>query len=158
MLRGKYPRKPIIERFWIKINKGKSCWNWNGAATGFGYGRFWGGNTYELSHRWSYMHFVGPIPEGLTIDHLCRNTRCVNPSHLEPVTMRENIMRGNSLSALNAKKTHCKRRHKFDEKNTYRYIAKYGPGRGCRLCNRERSRQLRLKLKKIKNITDISKG
>lgn len=93
------------------------------------------------AHRLSYELHKGEIPEGLEIDHLCRNRWCVNPDHLEAVTRRENIMRGDGpkkLGELNSKKTHCKHGHPFDKENT-----RYRPtgGRSCRICNRERQRK-----------------
>lgn len=76
------------ECFWIKVQKTSGCWNWQ-AAKNQGYGTFRG----QRAHRWAYEKLVGPIPEGLTIDHLCRNRGCVNPSHMEPVTASENARR-----------------------------------------------------------------
>lgn len=85
-----------------------------------------GRKQYVAAHRASYELFVGPIPDGLTIDHLCRTTLCVNPLHLEPVTMRENVLRGTSFAAQNAKKTHCLRGHPYD---------KVRSGDGARYCS-----------------------
>jgi hypothetical protein len=91
------------------------------------------------AHRVTYALVKGPIPAGLQLDHLCRNTSCVNPNHLEAVTTRENTMRSTGLSALNAKKTHCLRGHEFTPENTY---VKRGDGaRVCRQCAAERTRR-----------------
>jgi hypothetical protein len=98
------------------------CWHWTGRVARDGYGFLHvGGGRYVLAHRWSYEHHVGPIPEGLTIDHLCRVRHCVNPEHLEPVTQRVNNLRSESEPAKNARKTHCKRGHEFTPENTYRH-------------------------------------
>lgn len=98
-----------------------------------GYGKLkWEGKVIH-AHRVSYELFIGKIPNGLQIDHLCRNTSCVNPFHLEAVTAKENILRGDSLSAKNARKTSCKNGHKFSKENTI--IRKEG-GRACRTCDK----------------------
>lgn len=150
MPRGIFTRKSHIARFWTKVDKTSSCWNWIGSDTGRGYGSFWDGNKCVRAHRWSYERFVGQIPGGLTIDHLCRNTLCVNPKHLEPVTQWENMMRGNSIQAKNARKTHCKRGHEFTEANTHIQIGKNGSRQ--RTCIKCRTRWfLRLKLRTAKN-------
>jgi hypothetical protein len=107
-----------------------SCWIWTGWGDGSGYGRFGIGSKVESAHRWSYELLRTEIPDGLAIDHLCRNRRCVNPWHLEPVTWQENVLRGEGIAAQNARKTHCKSGHEFTEDNTY-----YRPDRpGCREC------------------------
>jgi hypothetical protein len=80
----------------------------------------------------AYELAIGPIPEGLTIDHLCRNRGCVNPAHLEAVTNRTNLLRGDGIAALNARKTHCKRGHEFTPENTY--VWREGT-RACRACH-----------------------
>jgi hypothetical protein len=89
-----------------------------------------------LAHRASYEAFIGPIPDGMTIDHLCRNRKCVNPSHLEAVPMRVNVLRGVGVTAKNAVKTHCVNGHEFNDQNTY----SDSKGRSCRACKRERFR------------------
>lgn len=131
------------QRLWGSIDTSDpdACWPWPGATRGAGYGtiRAFGRNNV-LTHRLAYELAVGPIPEGLVIDHLCRNTRCVNPSHLEPVTPRENTLRGRGIAASNAQKTHCPAGHPYDEENTY--LIKTG-GRMCRTCMRLRMRARR---------------
>lgn len=113
------------------------CWPWIGGTER--YGRFTlHGRTY-YAHRFSYEFYVGEIPEGLEVDHLCRNTRCVNPAHLEPVTHHENLMRGESPSARCARITECPRGHPYTTENTclskgHRY---------CRTCARERMQRRR---------------
>ena len=123
------------------------CWRWVGSKGGSKsrYIRFTLGGRYGkavLAHRFSYGLANGPIPDGLTIDHLCRNTQCVNPDHLEAVTMGVNVLRGNTITAENAAKTHCNRGHEFTEENT----RIEGKGlRRCRTCRRE-SQRLRRQL------------
>ena len=94
------------------------CWEWRAWRCRQGYGHVgFKGKVYG-AHRLVYELLVGPIPAGLSLDHLCRNTRCVNPKHLEPVTHRENVMRGVGVCAINAKKTHCVHGHEFNKENT----------------------------------------
>ncbi len=107
----------FMERFTVDPS---GCWLWNGHVESNGYARFGGGPRRDGAHRWAYRLFVGPIPEGLVIDHLCRVRHCVNPDHLEPVTHAENLRRAPTARAtINATKTECKRGHPFDEENTY---------------------------------------
>jgi hypothetical protein len=125
------------ERFWAKVNRTDSCWLWT--ATGYGgYGWFWDGERPALAHRYSYELHRGPIPEGLVIDHLCRNPPCVNPAHLEAVTQQENLMRGRTIYAENAAKTECPYGHPYSEANTYID----GGSRKCRTCRRNHRRRL----------------
>ena len=115
--------------FWPRVHRHRAdaCWTWLGPKDRKGYGRC----RNQAVHRIAYELLVGPIPAGLHIDHLCRNPACCNPTHLEPVTLVENARRGNGYSALNARKTHCKYGHPYDEANTYR---RGGGGRRCRKC------------------------
>ena len=121
------------KRFWSKVRKGPVCWWWivNGRISE-NYGTITFNKKPMVAHRISWELLRGKIPKGLQLDHLCRNKGCVNPDHLEPVTHRENIMRGNSPWATNAKKTHCLRGHEFTKENTY--IHKSKGGRNCRTC------------------------
>lgn len=120
------------------------CWEWTGHRNADGYGRTNvrnGDGTHRkvLVHRATYEALHGPIPPGLTIDHLCRNRACCNPAHLEAVTHRVNIMRGQGVAARNAAKTHCPHGHEYDEANT----SHRGGQRVCRTCNRDRVRRHR---------------
>mgnify|MGYP001608583411 CR=1 FL=1 len=83
----------LDERFWAKVLVGDGCWDWQASKTPGGYGSFRAADRTVCAHRFSYELLVGPIPEGLDLDHLCRNKGCVNPEHLEPVTRRENMLR-----------------------------------------------------------------
>jgi len=133
----------VAERFWTKVNKngpvwnGTPCWIWLG-STFLGrrgktrYGQFWKVRLVS-AHRVSYELCVGAIPTGLTLDHLCRNTLCVNPSHLEPVSMRENILRGDGITAKHARAKVCSKGHPYEG---YNLIVRYG-WRYCRTCHNE---------------------
>ncbi len=129
------------EGFFAKVWFRPGCWEWSGdiATNGYGsfrYGPMAGGQKQKVgrAHRLAWELFVGPIPNGLVIDHLCRNRRCVNPNHLEPVTHSENLLRGSKTNG-NTFKTHCKRGHEFTEENTYRYPS--GKKRQCLTCKRD---------------------
>jgi len=135
MSRGPSTKTPY-ERFLPKVNKTKSCWNWVGWRNPAGYGQFRNNGKKIPSHRWSYEYFVGPIPRGLVIDHLCRNPSCVNPRHLEPVTIGENFARGENFQRNKMK---CKRGHRFIESNIYRHVN--GRWRRCRICHVEFQRK-----------------
>lgn len=121
------------------------CLEWTGPVINTGYGttRFRGKRW--LAHRASYELFVGPIPAGLVIDHLCGNKLCVNPAHLEAVTQRENVCRAplGGTSAANALKTHCPSGHPYDAEHA-RITAR---GRVCRVCDNEASRRYRRRKK-----------
>lgn len=125
--------EPEAERFWRQVYKTGDCWNWLGARNVSGYGKFWtiDGRTVR-PHRWAYEHEVGPIPDGLQLDHLCRNRGCVRPDHLEAVTSKVNTSRGG-----NAQKTHCRNGHEYTPENTYQIppcpSVPHG-GRGCKTC------------------------
>jgi hypothetical protein len=113
-------------------NSKTGCWEWTGCLRPDGYGLFGIRQKRYRAHRWSYEYFIGAIPKNLELDHLCRNTKCVNPKHLEPVTHRENTMRGESFVAKHTVKTHCINGHMFNTENTY-----YWNGhRHCRVCRR----------------------
>ena len=124
---GPIPRDPI-ERFWEKVDKTGPCWEWT-ASKVYGYGQFGiAHQKHARAHRFAYELLVGPIPEGLELDHLCRNRACVNPDHLEPVTTRVNLLRGATVTARKAGQTHCIHGHEFTPDNTF--IRK----NGCRTC------------------------
>ena len=120
------------------------CWHWTGAIhPKTGYARFWAAGD-RFAHRWSYEHFVGPIPDGLVVDHLCRVRHCVNPDHMEPVTYRENCLRGVGPSARNAKKRDCDSGHPLIGDNLY--ICPRGT-RKCKQCRRDAKARYRAKLR-----------
>ncbi len=129
---------PLADRFWAKVSTREpgACWPWTGAKDHWGYGKIktGEGRAQKVAHRVAYELLVGPIPDGLTLDHLCRNTSCVNPEHLEPVTSVENTMRGDCIPARNARKEFCKHGHPFDEANTYWERRGVNAKRHCRAC------------------------
>lgn len=130
-LRAQANRPSILQRFWARVVMipFHECWEWTGPRNGQ-YGQLSYENGNIRAHRAAYELFVGPIPDGLSLDHLCRNTMCVNPSHLEPVTHRENVLRGISVIADNARKTHCPLGHELT----------FGcDGRTCYICKKQRA-------------------
>ena len=121
-----------IQRFnqrYIPVTE-SGCWLWTYGCTNDGYGALYVDGKQTYAHRFSYELHRGHIPAGLTIDHLCRVRCCVNPEHLEVVTNKENVLRGESPLANNARKTHCNNGHLFSEDNIYRTRL----GKNCRLC------------------------
>jgi hypothetical protein len=114
----------------------KWCWFWLG-ATNRGYGKIRVDRKQREAHRVSYELAKGPIPDGMVLDHLCRVSNCINPDHLEPVTIAENIRRGRHA---HREQTHCKRGHEFTADNPLVLISKRGKGRACRECARVRIR------------------
>ena len=147
----KLPRyKAAAERFWLRVDKSGDCWNWTAGTGSEGHGRFYiGGGRHVQAHRYSFELHGGEIPEGLVLDHLCRNTGCVNPTHLEPVTVQENTLRGVGVSARAAVASHCPSGHAYDAYNTYQ-IPK--GGRDCRTCRSAAGARARAKKKGNANV------
>lgn len=127
-------------RFWSKVNKDgpNGCWVWTASKTELGYGEFWWNGKLRKAYRQAWLVVRGEIPEGLVLDHLCRNPSCVNPSHLEAVTHRENCIRG--IGNANQRKTHCHRGHEFTPENTAYTTFKKVTSRVCITCRRARDR------------------
>lgn len=138
-----------IERFIANIEVHKDgCWLWVAGLDAYGYGQFYFYGRRGKTHRFSYEYFKKKIEKGLAIDHLCRNRRCVNPEHLEEVTLGENILRGEGIAAKNKRKTHCLRGHEFDTDNlSVRFSEKGLKVRRCRKCMRMRTRRMRARHK-----------
>ncbi len=132
MVKGLLP----IDRFLAKINPVESgCWEWTGSCH-WGYGQFWNGIKQVKAHRFSYEFFNGKVPDGLDLDHLCRNRKCVNPDHLEPVTRSINCLRGAGrfrAGLVKSARTHCQHGHPYTPENTYIRPEGYRCCRTCRL-------------------------
>ena len=125
----------VDDRFWSKVKKTRSgCWLWQATKDRKGYGQFWDRRVVH-AHRWVWERLREPIPNGLTIDHLCCVTSCVNPDHMEVVTTQENIRRGRRH---NGNKTHCPQGHPYSGSNLY--VSPTG-GRYCRTCTRDGQRK-----------------
>jgi hypothetical protein len=132
-----YPH-PVLKLL-LNIERHGECWEWTLSTQRNGYGQISHNGKRIQAHRYAYQLRFGPVPEGLVLDHLCRNKRCVNPEHLEPVTNRENILRGESPIAIRARTNHCKRGHELTAENIILV-------RVCRVCSRARdSRYKRMK-------------
>ena len=125
-----------------RIKVVSDCWEWQGYINNQGYGVINVGKPI-LAHRMSYTAFVGEIPEGKVLDHICRNRKCVNPAHLRIVTIGENLLCGETIAAMKKAQTHCIHGHPFDEENTYNYKGR----RYCKECLRARGKERRLQIK-----------
>jgi hypothetical protein len=120
----RYVRQPVADRFWPKVDRRgpDECWPWLAARDNHGYGQMTVDYKRKKAHRLAYELLMGPIPEGLSLDHLCRHPWCVNPAHLQPVCHAENVRRGAAgiKVLLRAQlQTHCKNGHEFTDENTY---------------------------------------
>lgn len=129
-------RPTFEERLWSRITIADGCWEWTHSKQR-GYGWIGKGNgRHVFAHRVVYELFRGPVPAGKQLDHLCRNRACVNPEHLDVVTARVNVLRGDGLPARNARKTHCKNGHALTGANVRTYGRRSGIERVCRTCAR----------------------
>lgn len=147
-------------RFWSKVQiQHNGCWEWTAGKNEKGYGCFYSpAHANHKAHRWAYEALVGPIPDHLQIDHLCRNRSCVNPAHLELVTAQENISRG-LVGQYQSKKTHCKQGHPL--KPCKEYTKKDGSisiHRFCPICQNRCAREWRIKHRIIPKATGHGSG
>lgn len=138
------PRVDPQVRFFAKVRQDGDCWVWTGHISRDGYAHFNAGDLRQvMTHRWSWEFFRGPIPDGLVLDHLCRNRSCVNPDHMDVVTSQVNILRGEGVAALNAKKTSCPFGHPYIGR-----MSRTGrPYRACLRCQALASHEYKLRLK-----------
>lgn len=125
----------VFEKLLARIEiEPSGCWRWTGVTKANGYGSLTVDGKTHNAHRLVYETLVGPFPEGLVSDHTCRHRWCVNPDHVEPVTQRENLLRGDTLIAANAAKTTCPRGHEYDETT-------HAGNRGCSTCRKASMRK-----------------
>lgn len=128
--------RTFAESFEIHVVRGDGCWEWNGSKYITGYTKITSGRKQALGHRWAFEHYRGPIPDGMVIDHLCRNRGCVNPDHMEVVTNEENLRRGAGYAIQNGMRSACINGHEYTPENTY--VEPNGVKIRCRACAAER--------------------
>lgn len=133
----------LAARFWAKVRKGDGCWEWQACLSRKGYGQFKISGRAQQAHRVSFILAGRDIPEGLGLDHLCRNKKCVRPDHLEAVTNRENVIRGDTVPGRNFRKTHCPYGHELTPEN----LVKSRPYRRCLTCHRKSCREYMRKIR-----------
>ena len=140
---------PVQWRVWKYVNVTEDCWEWTGALSRDGYGKISDEATTRQAHRLVYEILMGPIPESLVIDHLCRNRRCVNPLHMEVVDALENTRRGVTARADGGVRMYCRSGHELTEANVYRE-PKRPAIRRCRKCKVLRYREKVQRLRETK--------
>jgi hypothetical protein len=131
-------KNTIVMALWSRVTVTGFCWLYDGWLDGHGYGYTRYEGKSRRAHKLAYEELVGPVPEGLVLDHLCRVRNCVNPDHLEAVTTKVNLMRGFGHARKNAEKTHCVNGHEFTPENTYND----GIQRYCRACASAKQKRL----------------
>lgn len=132
---------PVEDRLWPRlVEESGGCWRWTGSTISGGYGRIRVDGVQRSAHVVAYELVVGLVPPGLILDHLCRNRACCNPAHLEPVTFRENVLRGQGTGARYARRTHCAAGHPLEGTNL---VLREDGGRRCRICRNRTGRVAR---------------
>lgn len=146
-------RPEEYELFWSKIvvDCSSDCWVWIGSRHPRGYGQFANDYRKGFAHRVAYETWRGLVPKGMELDHLCRVKACANPWHVEAVTHRVNVLRGEGQAAKNAVKTHCKHGHLLDEKNTYVFTGRGYVERLCRACGQKHKAAYSAKRRRSRN-------
>ena len=137
-------RKPLLGRVLKRVRRVGTCLEWTGWCSEDGYALMRVENTMRGVHRVHWEEVNGPIVPGLELDHLCRNRKCVELTHLEPVTKAENIRRGKGPTAVNGRKTHCIRGHALTGDNVLRSLT----GRTCRMCARQCSKEYKTRVRR----------
>jgi hypothetical protein len=140
------PKTPPEPRFMAKIDRGQypgDCWRWRAALNAGGYALFGLDGRMRLGYRIAYEWWVGLVPDGLQLDHICRVRQCVNPDHLEPVTRQENALRGVRARAV-PKPTHCPYGHEYSGKNLWKTREGY---LHCVICRNRRGAEFRARRK-----------
>ncbi len=135
------PPNALSQSIALTVNLEVACWLFKGNLAPNGYGQMWANGVHWMTHRYMWTAMRGPIPEGMTIDHLCRVRRCVNPQHMELVTQKENNRRGDGWAGRHARKTHCVHGHEFTVANTYWYLRQGNHVRACRACMQRLDRE-----------------
>jgi len=138
-IRGHSAKNNPERSFLSNTERINGCLVWTGCRSLNGYGRMAVRGRSEYAHRYAYQRVHGEIPDGFDLDHLCRNRPCVDVAHLELVTRQVNLLRGETITAKNAAKTHCINGHEYTDNNTYRRPT---GSRECRRCIRERKRRI----------------
>ncbi len=140
--------KSVLKRFVEKIEHrpDSDCFWWTGCVDSGGYGRFRAAGR-QRAHQFAFFVAYGHPPEGMQIDHICRNRSCVNPLHLRPLTLVENVLCGEGISARNLRKTHCFRDHALAGYNVIRSGGRDGMGRKCRTCQNALNKAYRARKK-----------
>lgn len=130
-----------VERFLKRVEVTSGCWIWKSSVDKrAGYARISDNGKQWLVHKWVWEQMGFRVPDGFELDHLCRNRRCVNPFHVEPVTHRENLLRGEGFPARNAQKTTCAKGHPYAGDNLY--LTPREGHRRCRQCNRDNGKRI----------------